>query len=127
LIEKNHDVEVKYSPGSHSDDFSFPSITELLGNLYPYSIQPRASAPYDVDRERLPFAELLEFWSDSRSSQLKDSDGLEIVRAYLLAQLGTGTIDGSGTSRLTRAYARSGCKVLRRPNVLILCMRWILK
>jgi hypothetical protein len=61
--------------------------TELLGNMQWGFREPDPSQPHEQDLERLPLRDLWQQWYASRPAELKDADGMELIRASALAGL----------------------------------------
>ncbi len=57
---------------------------ELLGNVRGSFPFPRHNTPIEEDQVRLPLPELWETWWIERSAQLRDDDGFELLRAWVL-------------------------------------------
>lgn len=56
----------------------------LLGNVAPYAFpQPDPAQTIEEDNQRLPLSEVWLQWYESRPKELRDSDGLELLRAWL--------------------------------------------
>jgi hypothetical protein len=54
---------------------------QLLGNSYGFH-HPDLNVPAEKDRQNLPLADLWEKWFETRSAGQRDSDGLELLRAW---------------------------------------------
>ena len=60
---------------------------ELLGNIGRSFPGPNLALHLEKDLERLPLREIWESWWENRPDNTRDSDGLELARASLLADL----------------------------------------
>jgi hypothetical protein len=77
LIEQ-HRTELIQVPG-----YDGPQ-TELLGNIYSYQFpEPDPQLSLAENLERLPLAEVWQTWRQERPHELRDPDGLELVRALV--------------------------------------------
>jgi HEAT repeat protein len=72
--------------------------TELLGNLQYGFPQPDPHLPLDQAFPQLPLYTVWESWYQSRPQQLRDPDGLELLRAMVLARLFNSGWHGTGRS-----------------------------
>ncbi len=108
----------------------------LLGNLrWGFAHPDRKKSP-DTQESKLPLAEIWKSWYSGRAAQLKDDDGLELVRAQLWADLCTGwegqrwkVWSQASESRKKFAEVISGGQpepTLRYPGVVKSVIQWLL-
>ncbi len=86
LVEANKTMELKHRE-EKPDQLTPTGVDAMLGSIRSETLyEPRRMLSVAQDREQCPVKEIVEHWEKSRPAENRDTDGLELVRAWMLLQ-----------------------------------------
>jgi hypothetical protein len=112
---------------------------ELLGNVHWGFPDPKPPTPVAEDAARLPLREVWESWWASRPDALRDPDGLELIRSWVMSTYSFEAADEPGESvfswaypaglrnEIQTAYAEKGIDELPYLEVVVSILPWLLR
>ena len=109
LLDRNRNLEVPLR-GWFGAEFEPVLVGDLVGKHW----RPNRSVTYEQDRDRFPVADLVEAWITDRGLDLRDTDGLELVRAHLI------TLEVGSKSHLPP-------RELKNWKLVEMCMPWVIR
>lgn len=119
LVERNKTLELK----SDRDHQTEPVL--LGGSSYWFPHEPSETNTPEQDRTACPVLALLTEWRDSRGPELKDPDGLELMRAWTLAAAAEESWDSDKVTWPTEVT--SGGKPPRHTRAVQYLLSWLVR
>ncbi len=124
LIEQHSRIPVTYTRWKAQEE-------ALLGNMPLYAVEPDANSPLDQDIARLPLHDVWKQWWAQRPANLRDEDGLELVRALGLTPLRVivKRVEDASVKRVAEVVLNNGDweGSLKYPQLTRVIVTWLLR